>query len=831
MAYNISGVLNSRLRLSGLSSGLDIDSMVTQLMSVQKAKVDKVKQSRTLLEWKRDDYRSIINSIRAFKDEYFDTLKPATNMRSDSSFLAYKTTYSGAATSSYFTATAGSGAMAGTFNISSIQLAQSARAASSGSITSNMAGSAISIDSTTISAANDNNKISVSFNGTTKEITLDDGLASITDVAGNLNEKLAAAFGAGKITAGVDGSSITFNTASTNNLSIGNAYNTGYSKILSTVISSPVTLDSQSNKFTVSLNSGEPVTIEVDPGTYADADALMSAVQGKINENSELNGNIRVLNQNNSIVLKAIGSTGTAVGALADAAVSDGELVDSSNSTFDVTIDGVTKSITLEEKSYTKNELLSAVQSKLNSAFGANKAMVGMDESTGKLRFEGISATDTITISRKENGGIEALGYLDSNKSNKLNLSAKLSDISGFFSTSDLVPVDGDGDEYDIEFTINGKDFQFKSSQSLSEVISTVNGDSTAGVTMSYDQLNDKMVIKSKDMGVTSGIKIEDVSGNGNLMSVLGLSGIDITGTDATVTYDDGSGAQTITRSSNDFTINGIALSLKKEYTSAVGDPIEVKIEGDSTNTLELVKGFVSKYNELIDKINSELSEKLYSDYTPLTDEQRESMSESDIKLWEEKAKSGMLKNDSMLSGFVNKMRDMLYKEVAGVSQKLYSIGISTGTWDQKGKLVIDETKLKDAITNSPESVVSLFTKESTTAYSANMSAADRAIRDSENGIANRLFDVMQDYIRTTRNSSGQKGLLLEKAGIIGDVTETTNMISKEIISKDLLISTLLDKLLDKENQYYAKFTAMETALSQMNSQISWLTQQTGSGS
>jgi flagellar hook-associated protein 2 len=38
----------------------------------------------------------------------------------------------------------------------------------------------------------------------------------------------------------------------------------------------------------------------------------------------------------------------------------------------------------------------------------------------------------------------------------------------------------------------------------------------------------------------------------------------------------------------------------------------------------------------------------------------------------------------------------------------------------------------------------------------------------------------------------------------------------------------MLDKLVDKENQYYAKFTAMETALSKMNSQISWLTQQTG---
>ena len=546
----------------------------------------------------------------------------------------------------------------------------------------------------------------------------------------------------------------------------------------------------------------------MDTGIYAGADAVMAKVQEKIDLVPEFNGKIRALNQNNRIVLKAIGSTGSATGTLKDADISDGEAVDSSKSTFDVTIDGITHGIVLEEKTYTKSELLAAIQSKLDGSFGAGKTMVSMDEATNKLRFEGISATDTITAAKKENGGLEDLGFADVNKSNKVNLKAKLSDIATFFK-SDLIPSDGDADTYDIEFTINGKEFRFNSSQTLNEVISAVNGDSEAGVTMSYDQLNDKFIVQSKTMGVTAKVQIDDVAGNGNLMGALGLAGANEAGTDATMTFDDGSGPQTITRESNDFSINGIAFSLKSNVT----DPIEIKIAGDPTKTLELVKGFINKYNELIDKIN--------------TDEQKEAMSENDIEVWEEKAKSGMLRSDSILSGFASKMRDMLYKEVDGISKKLYSIGISTGTWDQKGKLVIDEAKLKEAITSSPDEVASLFTKESTTAYSPDMSAADRAIRDSENGIANRLYDVMQDYIRTTRNSDGQKGLLLEKAGVIGDITETTNLISIEIQSKDTIISTLLDKLVDKENQYYKKFTAMETALSKMNSQTAWLTQQT----
>ncbi|NLK35461.1 MAG: hypothetical protein GX301_08465, partial [Gracilibacteraceae bacterium] len=238
MAYDISRILNSRMRISGISSGLDVDGIVQQLMRIEQMKVDKVKQSKTLLEWKRDDYRSVINVIRAFRDEYFDVLKPATNMRSAFSLSALKTTYNGADTSSYFTATAGTGAIQGTYTISNIKLASSAKAVSVGSVTGDMVGADITIDGTSISAAKDNNKITVTFNGTTKEITLDDGLSDINSVVSNLNTKLEAAFGAGKITASVSGAGIAFSTASTNILSIDNAYNTGYSKIFGTTISS-----------------------------------------------------------------------------------------------------------------------------------------------------------------------------------------------------------------------------------------------------------------------------------------------------------------------------------------------------------------------------------------------------------------------------------------------------------------------------------------------------------------------------------------------------------------------------------------------------------------
>uniref|UniRef100_UPI00356A67B2 flagellar cap protein FliD N-terminal domain-containing protein n=1 Tax=Lutispora sp. TaxID=2828727 RepID=UPI00356A67B2 len=135
MANNISGMLNTRLRMSGLFSGLDTDYMVQQLMRVEAMRVDKIKQDRQLLEWKRDDYRSITNKLRSLRDDYFDILKPATNLRSATSFAAYKVTYGGADTYSAFTATPGSGVLPGTYTISNVKIAEKAKVSSSGSVT------------------------------------------------------------------------------------------------------------------------------------------------------------------------------------------------------------------------------------------------------------------------------------------------------------------------------------------------------------------------------------------------------------------------------------------------------------------------------------------------------------------------------------------------------------------------------------------------------------------------------------------------------------------------------------------------------------------------
>lgn len=827
MATNsISSMLNTKLRFTGMASGLDTDSIIKQLMRVESMRLDKIKQDKQRLEWKRDDYRSITNSLRGLRDNYFDILNPATNLRSATSLAAYKVTYGGADTYSAFTAAPGSGTIPGNYTISNVKVAETAKVSSAVSVTGGITGSVISTAINDISALNDNNKIVVNFNGTSKEITIDDGIVGIDAIITNLNDKLAAAFGAGKITVGknANGNQLTFGTSSTNTLSISAAYNTGATELLGKTITSNFVVSNQNNKFTISYNNGATETIVVDPGTYADADALAKNIQEKIDAVSGLKDKVRVLNQNNAIVLKAIEAPTDATGDIVGVDVSGGLEVNEVNKVIDVTIGGTNQQqITLTEKNYsTSAELLKEIQSKLNTAFGANKVMVSLN-GAGELRFEEISSKDTIRTDKAENGGLKALGFKDVNTSNKLDMNLTLTDLASRLGR-ELTPANANGDDYDIEFTINDKLFQFKSTQTLSEVISTVNADPDAKVKMTYDQLNDKFIVESKELGAVAKVDIRDVAGEGNLIYALGMNGLSDTGEDASIDFNDGTGVQTITRATNDFTVNGISFSLKANST----EEVELRVAGDATKTVDLIKGFITKYNEVVDMINGKLSEKRNRDYAPLTDSQREALSDKQIEKWEEQARSGLLNNDSLLNSLLNDMRSCLFGGIKDVGGTLQSIGITTGTWEQKGKLVINEAKLKDAITNNPDLVTSIFTKESTTAYSPDLDAASRAKRNEENGIANRLNDILQDYIRTSRNSENQKGMLLERAGIKGDASEYQNTLASQISSKDDTIATLMAKLVQKENRYYTQFAAMEKALSQMNAQSAWWSQQLG---
>ena len=494
--------------------------------------------------------------------------------------------------------------------------------------------------------------------------------------------------------------------------------------------------------------------------------------------------------------------------------------------TINVVLDGISKQITMN--SYAEDTTLYDValdlQNKIDKAFGSGKIIVESIEEDGgsKLSFDTLGGASKITLLKgSSNDGLQYLN-ISEGSSNRLDVNLSLENLSSMF--SDELIFDGNGN---LVFSINGKEFTFAKTSSLINMMNTISNDSTAGVIFTYDEASDKFKISARQTGAGETISISQMSGNffGDDINA-GASRISSTspvveyGSDAMVKIN----GELIIRSNNTFTINNIAYTLNKESSSVQ----KINVTADVDAVYNNIKSFVEKYNNMIDVINAKLNEEYDRNYKPLTDEQKMDMSDKEIELWEKKAKTGLLRNDSILENIVFSMRKALFDKISGLDLNLTSIGITTGTYQEKGKLKINDAKLKEAISNNPDKVMELFAKKSETypSYERTMTAEERSVRYNESGLAYRLFDIIEDNISTFRNSNGQKGILLEKAGIEGDTTEYTNLIQNEIRNYKLKIDSLYERLVTKENNYFIKFAEMEQIIAKMNAQSNWLTMQ-----
>lgn len=825
MAMNgIVNSINTKLRMTGMVSGLDVDTLVTQLTAADTAKIDKVKQQRELALWKTEAYRDISTVLQGFNTSFFDVLQATNNLKFSGSFASFTSSYSKADITNYFTATAVEGAKSGTYSVSDIKKATAAIVNSTGNVSAAITGVSIA-DITKISSLTGSNKFKVVLNGETKEIVINNN-ENLSDLRDDLQNKIDFAFGGNKIKVIKDdvNNSLSFDTErKTDTFSIGPSYNTGISDIMSKDLSKGLTTTAYNNKFDLTYGT-EKKTIVLPIGkTYKNTDEVIADIQSFVNNDTTGfgNGTVYFTNDKGKIQFSVIEEhLYPAVGGLADIVIPPEEKVTIDNTNKSMVVDlgtGTDFVISIDPGKYTRAELMAQVQSKLdkNPDVKAMNLKASINFSSKLEITKGVYATAT------DNGTIEALGFKDSNKSNKLDTTVKLSEIKN---TLDIPFAGGtaDANGNDISFKINNTEFKFNSSKvSINDIINTVNVNADANVVMKYNYTDNTFSVESKNTGAAQRItNIQDI--NGNLMESLKLKGLTDEGSDASITIN---GTQKIVRSTNSFVYDGIAYNIKGDYADDAGT---FTLTSDPQKVIDMMKEFVKKYNEIIDKINSKITEKKDTNYAPLTDAQKEAMSEEQIKVWETKAKAGLLRNDSTLSDITSRMRNALMDSVQGVGISLRDIGITTSsTYSDKGKLVLDEQKLKDAITNNPDAIAKLFTKESDVSYYDILDGTgDSLKRYNEEGLGQRLSDIIQDTIRTSTDKYGQKGSLLVIAGITGDRSEYNSQLYNQVTSYDSQVKTLLQKLSDRQEHYYNKFAALETAMNKMSAQSNWLAAQ-----
>lgn len=383
-----------------------------------------------------------------------------------------------------------------------------------------------------------------------------------------------------------------------------------------------------------------------------------------------------------------------------------------------------------------------------------------------------------------------------------------------------------------ISFTLTGfkggkeksETFTFNTeTNTIFEVVAWINN-ADLGIKASYDADLNRFFLSTESVGAEQKILVKNdeynfLSSNDNGDSLLKLdllTDAEAKGTDAKFDFGDVIGIES---SSNTVTVNGITLELK----AGEGATSTITVASDTEAVYNAIVDFVNQYNALMETISNKLYEKRYPDYPPLTDEKREQLTDDQIEKWTEKARSGLLRYDSILSDIYNRLRTTMSSVVSGVSggymeggklvktDNLAKIGINTTADYMSAKLEINEDQLRKAIEKDPQGIIDLFTK----------GAGEGDVSDNELGIARRLYDNVNYGINR----------LMEKAGNASDFKLVDeSVIGEEISDIDDRIETTEKRLQQLEDRYWRQFTAMERAIQQLNSQSMWLMQQFGMG-
>lgn len=357
----------------------------------------------------------------------------------------------------------------------------------------------------------------------------------------------------------------------------------------------------------------------------------------------------------------------------------------------------------------------------------------------------------------------------------------------------------------------NSATITVNSTDSIYDLVQDIN-DAGAGVTANYDATLDRFFLSTTDTGANSGIDFTGSSAAGlsfltdnlKLLDPTKPAELSFSGKNAKFSLD----GVALEQQSNSFTISGVNYKLKATNIDA---PITVGVAADIDKTIENVKAFVESYNTMLAAVNKAVKETRYSDYAPLTTAQRAELSETEAKQWDEKAKSGMLYNDQILRSLVDSIRGDVSTSVSGISGKYTnaaSMGITTGSYTEGGKLYVDETKLRAALTADPNAANKLFGTDGAS--------------DSQDGIAVRMYDTLKTAMDKIVSEGGVS------AGVSDD---TKSVLAKQINQYTKDMKALNERLEDAEDRYYKQFSAMETALTKLASQSSWLSQAFGSTS
>ena len=841
---------NTSLRgYGGFGSGIDRDSIIEQMTAGTQSKITNQKNKMTSLGWKQEAFQAVSDKMLALQDNYF-SFASGTNLKYPSMFAKNQITAMGDSDITKFVSATGSSNMLDYLSILGVkQLASSSTLQSASKGTSS-----IHTGITQDSLANPVYKSSL-LQGRQLRFGTYSGdqyqSAGIFTFPPSYKDK----DGDGKdITVSID-YTIDLDAA----VEVDGVTMTGGEKLAMQLNKAL----SQSG-----IKSGEDSISDVMEFVYAD---------GKMNLQTKAGKTTSLVINSSSSALTALGyNPQNADGT--DKTVSDGislsefnENQKQLNDTYvnrqtmtqyltgkklTISFGGQTKEIELVKSGDTfanLDDLKDIVQDRLNQAFGTDNIKVaggtrhdadgnpvtGTDGNPviDPLSFElgsNASSNQTLTVT-SDNAEIRNVLGIQKGASNKLNLEGSIRD-----NIDKLIPDGPDAEAKRAQFLnsletgglkINGETISgVTADTSIQGMIDKINTNKDVGVKASYLSSTNQFVLISSETGSGREIKLEGASADifGAVKDAAGnyTDGNFEMGKNAQVLVSYGNGISTmIESSSNTFDLEGLRVTVSQEFGNVTQDAsgvwnsdrstaVTFSAKADVDGVTETVKKFIEEYNEMIKEINTQVTTRPDKAYGPLTEEQKDEMSEKSIENWEKKAKQGLLYNDATMRALSLDMQGVLTNLMAsGANYKdLEEMGITiSDDYLDGGTITFDEAKFKAAMTSDPEKVSDVFTGGG----------------DIKKGLASIIEDTLTPYATKYANRNGNSyGRLIEEAGSEKiPLSIMNNQIYKDLKEMQSVLDTLNARLASEQDRYISQFTTMETLINQMNSQASYLAQ------
>ncbi|MFT3984503.1 MAG: flagellar filament capping protein FliD [Lachnospiraceae bacterium] len=348
---------------------------------------------------------------------------------------------------------------------------------------------------------------------------------------------------------------------------------------------------------------------------------------------------------------------------------------------------------------------------------------------------------------------------------------------------------------------------------------------SSAGYNANFDSSSGRIFVGSKNSGASNNFDFVldsqdavDALGSLGMLNETDVTASGYTPSNSSTPYGvkiDGESAKIIlngaefTSNTNTFTINGLTVTAKE--LTADNSSISLITDTDYDTIYNNIKSFFKEYNSLINEMDALYNADSAKGYEPLTDEEKEAMTETEVEQWEEKVKGALLRRDDTLSNVSGMMREAMLEtyKINGKVYSLSSFGINTlGYFDsadnEKNAYHIngdsddsdtfgEKDKLKAAIASDPSTVATFFQNLTSGMYNSLSKKISRSDKYSSFGSVYDDKKMQSDY---------------------DDYTEK--------------IADWEDYVEEIEERYYKQFSAMETALSKLNSQQTAFTNMLG---